>query len=51
MTTLAHVRDIAAALATALSCLVSVFAGWTADTGRDPVHIMATVVLSKFCSH
>jgi hypothetical protein len=50
MTTLAQVRDVAAALATALSCLVPVFAGRTADTGRDPVPIMAAMVRSKFRS-
>jgi len=50
MTILAQVSDVAAALATALSCLVSIFAGRTADTRRDPAPIMALVVLSKCCS-
>ncbi len=42
--TLAQVRDVAAALATAPPSCISVFAGRIADTGRDPVPIMAAAV-------
>jgi transaldolase len=39
-----QVRHIAAAVAGGDSCIVSVFAGRIADTGRDPVPIMASAV-------
>jgi transaldolase len=42
--TLAQVRDVAAALGSGPSACVSVFAGRIADTGRDPVPIMAAAV-------
>lgn len=42
--TLAQVRDVAAALASGPSSCVSVFAGRVADTGRDPVPLMAAAV-------
>ena len=42
--TLAQVRDVAAALASGPPACVSVFAGRVADTGRDPVPIMAAAV-------
>jgi len=42
--TLAQVRDVSAALGHGPSACVSVFAGRVADTGRDPVPIMATAV-------
>jgi transaldolase len=42
--TLAQVRDVAAALAAGPRACVSVFAGRIADTGRDPVPIMAAAV-------
>jgi transaldolase len=42
--TLAQVRDVAAALEKAPSSCVSVFAGRIADTGRDPVPLMAAAV-------
>ena len=42
--TLAQVRDVATALAAAPPSYVSVFAGRIADTGRDPVPIMAAAV-------
>lgn len=42
--TLAQVRDVAGALATAPPSCISVFAGRIADTGRDPVPIMAAAV-------
>jgi len=42
--TLAQVRDVAAALASGPSSCVSVFAGRIADTGRDPVPLMAAAV-------
>ena len=42
--TLAQVRDVAAALRHGPASCVSVFAGRIADTGRDPVPIMAAAV-------
>jgi transaldolase len=42
--TLAQVRDVAAALASGPPACVSVFAGRVADTGRDPVPMMAAAV-------
>jgi len=42
--TLGQVRDAAAALAGGAPSLVSVFAGRIADTGRDPVPLMAAAV-------
>lgn len=42
--TLAQVRDVAAALDPIVPSYVSVFAGRIADTGRDPVPIMAAAV-------
>lgn len=42
--TLGQVRDVAAALAEGAPAYVSVFAGRIADTGRDPVPIMAAAV-------
>ena len=42
--TLRQVRDVAAALAPGPAACVSVFAGRIADTGRDPVPIMAAAV-------
>jgi len=42
--TLGQVRDVAAALAGGAPSYVSVFAGRIADTGRDPVPIMAKAV-------
>jgi transaldolase len=42
--TLAQVRDVSAALANGPSSYVSVFAGRVADTGRDPVPMMAAAV-------
>lgn len=42
--TLAQVRDVATALAAAPPSYVSVFAGRIADTGRDPVPLMAAAV-------
>ncbi|MBX6311598.1 MAG: transaldolase [Isosphaeraceae bacterium] len=42
--TLAQVRDVASALASGPPAYVSVFAGRIADTGRDPVPIMAAAV-------
>ena len=44
MMTLAQVRDVSAALAAGPSSYVSVFAGRMADTGRDPVPLMAAAV-------
>ena len=48
--TLQQVRDVSEALAEGPSSYVSVFAGRVADTGRDPVPIMAEAVsiLSKY---
>ena len=42
--TLVQVRDVAAALGPGPSACISVFAGRIADTGRDPVPIMAAAV-------
>lgn len=42
--TLEQVREVAAALAGETPSVVSVFAGRIADTGRDPVPLMATAV-------
>jgi transaldolase len=42
--TLAQVRDVSAALASGPAACVSVFAGRIADTGRDPVPLMAAAV-------
>jgi transaldolase len=42
--TLPQVRDVAAALGSGPSACVSVFAGRIADTGRDPIPIMAAAV-------
>jgi transaldolase len=42
--TLAQVRDVAAALGHGPAACVSVFAGRVADTGRDPVPMMAAAV-------
>ena len=42
--TLAQVRDVATALAQGPSAYVSVFAGRIADTGRDPLPLMAAAV-------
>ena len=42
--TLDQVRDVAAALAPGPPACVSVFAGRIADTGRDPVPMMAAAV-------
>jgi transaldolase len=42
--TLAQVRDVSAALAGGPHAYVSVFAGRVADTGRDPVPLMAAAV-------
>ena len=42
--TLAQVRDVVAALSPAVPSYVSVFAGRIADTGRDPVPLMAAAV-------
>jgi transaldolase len=44
LTTLAQVRDVVAALDPATPSYVSVFAGRIADTGRDPVPLMAAAV-------
>jgi transaldolase len=42
--TLAQVRDVVAALDPSVPSYVSVFAGRIADTGRDPVPLMAAAV-------
>jgi transaldolase len=42
--TLDQVRDVSSALAGGAPCCVSVFAGRVADTGRDPVPLMAAAV-------
>jgi transaldolase len=42
--TLAQVRDVAAALQGGAAAYISVFAGRIADTGRDPVPVMAAAV-------
>jgi transaldolase len=44
MMTLGQVRDVAAALGSGPAACVSVFAGRIADTGRDPVPMMAAAV-------
>jgi transaldolase len=44
MMTLAQVRDVSAALANGPSSYVSMFAGRIADTGRDPMPMMAAAV-------
>lgn len=44
MMTLAQVREVAASVAGGTSCYVSIFAGRVADTGRDPVPLMAAAV-------
>ena len=44
MMTLAQVRQVAGCVAGGGPCYVSVFAGRIADTGRDPVPIMAAAV-------
>jgi transaldolase len=42
--TLSQVRDVSAALASGPSACISMFAGRIADTGRDPVPLMAAAV-------
>jgi transaldolase len=42
--TVAQVRDVAAALGSGPAACISVFAGRIADTGRDPVPLMAAAV-------
>ncbi|HKI19418.1 MAG TPA: transaldolase [Isosphaeraceae bacterium] len=42
--TLAQVRDVSGALASGPAACISVFAGRIADTGRDPVPLMAAAV-------
>jgi transaldolase len=44
MMTLGQVRDVAAALSSGPAACVSVFAGRIADTGRDPMPMMAAAV-------
>lgn len=44
MMTLRQVRDVARVVRGGAPCLVSVFAGRVADTGRDPVPLMAAAV-------
>ena len=44
LTSLSQVRDVSAALGDSAESYVSVFAGRVADTGRDPVPIMAAAV-------
>ena len=44
MTTLSQVRDVAASVTGGAPCYVSVFAGRVADTGVDPVPLMAEAV-------
>lgn len=44
LTTLAQVREVAEALSGGPSAFVSVFAGRVADTGRDPLPLMAAAV-------
>jgi transaldolase len=44
MMTLEQVRDVAECVAGGPPCYVSVFAGRIADTGRDPVPLMAAAV-------
>jgi transaldolase len=47
---LAQVRDVAAALASGAPSYISVFAGRIADTGRDPVPLMAAA-MEMVCMH
>jgi transaldolase len=42
--TLAQMRDVSAALASGPAACISVFAGRIADTGRDPIPLMAAAV-------
>jgi transaldolase len=42
--TVAQVRDVSAALAAGPAACISVFAGRVADTGRDPIPLMAAAV-------
>ena len=44
LTTLAQVREILPAIEQGPACYVSVFAGRIADTGRDPIPLMAAAV-------
>jgi transaldolase len=44
LTTLAHVKDVSAQLERGPGAYVSVFAGRVADTGQDPMPLMATAV-------
>lgn len=44
LTTLDQVRDVTARLASDVPAIISVFAGRIADTGRDPVPLMAEAV-------
>ena len=44
LTTLQQVRDVTARLASNVPAIISVFAGRIADTGRDPVPLMAEAV-------
>ena len=44
MMTLAQVRDVLPCVADGAACYLSVFAGRVADTGRDPVPLMAAAV-------
>jgi transaldolase len=44
MMPLSQVRDVAACVAGGAPCYVSIFAGRIADTGRDPVPLMAAAV-------
>jgi transaldolase len=44
LTTLAQVRDVSSQLAQGPGAYVSVFAGRVADTGRDPIPLMAAAV-------
>jgi transaldolase len=44
MTTLFQVRDVAASISGGAPCYLSVFAGRVADTGMDPVSLMAAAV-------
>jgi transaldolase len=49
MLTMDQVRNVSAALENHASCNVSVFAGRIADTGRDPVPMMAAAVAMCAC--
>ena len=44
LTSLEQVRDVTARLASSVPAIISVFAGRIADTGRDPVPLMAEAV-------